>query len=101
MILQKRSSLLVFRNNSCVPSEVGVAKDTWKSNDKGEQEQGSHDRESENPLESNDLQEELANAESCGQDGERKAHSVVLVCQEEEEAVEQNSPDEDVGHDAS
>lgn len=44
----------------------------------GGDEEGGHDCECENPLESNDLSEELANTDGRGEDAKVKSHGVVL-----------------------
>jgi len=67
VVVQKRSSLLVSRNNVLLPSEANLlAEDTWDSNDQGSDEENAHDDECEDPLECNGSGEELSDAESCG-----------------------------------
>jgi len=54
VVIQERGSFLVRRNS--VSSEADLlAKDAWDSDDKGAEEQSSHDRKGKDPLESDDL----------------------------------------------
>jgi len=63
-------------------------------------EEKSHDDESENPLESNDLVKELRNTNGRGKNTEREAHGVILVDDDEEQSIGENGPNEDVSEDA-
>jgi hypothetical protein len=62
--------------------------------------EGRHDGKSKDPLQGNDLALELCGTESGREHGEPDAHGVVLVDDEEEGAVDEDRPDEDVGKDA-
>jgi len=87
VVIQERSSLLVRRNS--VSSEANLlAKDAWDSDDKGAEEQSSHDRKGKDPLESDDLSQELTNTEGSCQDTECKAHGIVLESNEKEETID-------------
>jgi len=100
-VIQKWGSLLVWWNNSALTSEADfLAEDAWNSDDEGGEEENSQNDEGKDPLEGKGLNEELSNAKGCGQDAEGKANGVVLVCKEEEKSIHQDSPDEDIGHDA-
>jgi len=102
VVVQKRGSLLVGRYNVLISSEAELlAKDTWNGDDKGSEEENSHDGESKDPLESNDMCGELANAKSSCQYTECEAHGVVLEDNEEEEPIDEDTPDSYIGQDAS
>lgn len=81
----------------------------------GRDEEHRHDDEGKDPLQGNNLAEELRDANRSGQDAEVEPHGVVLgllvlICQEwqftnlvghnEETTVDQDTPDEDVAKDA-
>jgi len=87
VVIQERSSLLVRRNS--VSSEADLlAKEARDSNNKGAEEQSSHDYKGKYPLESDNLSQELTNTEGSCQDTECKAHGIVLESNEEEETVD-------------
>jgi hypothetical protein len=78
ILFQERSPLTVVGNNR-LPCEPDLfAKNTWNGNDQSAKEQNGHDRKSKDPLECDDLEQELANAQGGGENTERKAHGVVL-----------------------
>jgi len=100
-VLQKRSSLLIRWNDGTFSSERKLlAEDAWDCDDQGGEEEDSHDNEGKDPLECNDLGEELANADRGGQDAQCEAHGVVLVCDEEEQSIYQNTPNRNIGQNA-
>lgn len=76
-LLQERSSLPGhdddFSSEANLPSE-----DTRNGDEQSKNKESSHDTESEDPLEGNDLSKELPNTEGSGEDAEGKPHSVVL-----------------------
>jgi len=79
VVIQKRSSLLVCRNNRLISANTEfLPENTWNSDKDGEDEEGSHNSKSEDPLESDDLGEELADTKRSCEDAESKAHGVVL-----------------------
>jgi len=87
VVIQERGSFLVRRHS--VSSEADLlAKDAWDSDDKGAEEQSSHDRKGKDPLESDDLSQELTNTEGSCQDTECKANGIVLESNEEEETID-------------
>lgn len=101
VIVQKRSSLLISRNNRLISAEANfLAKDTRDGNDKCSEEESSHDGECEDPLKGDGLGEELTNSESSSQVAESETHSVVLEDDQEEQSIDQDTPDGDVGKDA-
>lgn len=77
VVVQKRSSLLVLGDDGLASSEA-TTEDLREGNDKGGNKEGGHDGESENPLECDDLSQELADAEGGAEDAEGEAHGVVL-----------------------
>jgi hypothetical protein len=66
----------------------------------GSKEEDSHDDKGEDPLQGDNLTEELRDANGGGKNAEREAHGVVLVDDDEEASVGENGPDEDVAKDA-
>jgi len=101
VVVQKRSSLLVGWYDALVSSEVKLlTKDTWNGDDQSSKKEYSHDNESKDPLEGNGSGKELANSESSCQDAKCEAHGIVLEDDEEEEAIDQDTPDCDIGKDA-
>lgn len=52
-------------------------------------------------LERNSLGEELANTQRCRQDAQGEAHGVILICNEEEHSIDQDTPDSNIGNNAS
>jgi len=100
VVVQKRSSLLVGRYDVLFSSEANfLAKDTWNSDDKGGNEEYAHDDKSKDPLECNGSGEELTDPESSCQDAKCEAYGVILEDNEEEEAIDQDAPDCDIGKD--
>jgi len=78
-----------------------LAEDTWDSNDQRSKEECSHDGEGENPLESDKLGEELVDTKRSCEDAKSETNGVVLECHEEEEAINQNTPDSYIGENPS
>jgi len=70
------------------------------SNYHGGDKESSHDGERKDPLEGDDLAEELGNTNGSRQDAEIEAHGVVLVVNDEEHAVSQDRPDENIAENA-
>jgi hypothetical protein len=70
-------------------------------NDDGLDEQNRHDDKGKDPLQGNDLAQELGNANGRGQDAEGETHGEVLVNGDEERAKAKNRPDENVAKDPS
>lgn len=77
VVVQERSSLLVLGNNSLASAEA-AAEDLGEGDDKGGNEEGGHDGEGEDPLEGDDLSEELADTKGSAENAEGKANGVVL-----------------------
>jgi len=91
---------LVSWDNSTLSSEAELlAKDAWDTDYKSGKEQNSHDDESEDPLESNCSGKELADSEGSGEGTQGKSHGVVLVNNEEEQSIDQDTPDGNIGQD--
>src|ERR1700712_3662028 len=67
VVIQKRSSLLVCWNNRLISANTEfLAENTWNGDQDGEHKEGSHDSKGKDPLESDDLGEELADTKrSC------------------------------------
>ena len=67
VIIQQRSTLLVGWDNGSFPAEGKfLAKDARDGDEQGEDEEERHDDEGEDPLECNDLGQELSNSEGGG-----------------------------------
>lgn len=77
VVVQERSSLLVLSNNSLSSAEAST-EDLGESNDNGGDEEGGHDGEGKDPLEGNDLSEELADTQGGAENTKGKANGVVL-----------------------
>lgn len=77
VVVQQRCSFLVLGNDSLTSAEA-AAKDLGESNDKGRNEEGGHDGEGKDPLEGDDLSEELANTKGGAENAEGEADGVVL-----------------------
>lgn len=93
---------MVRWNNSTLSPEANLfAKDTWNCDDKCGEEQDGHDCKGKDPLECNGLGEELTDTEGSSEDTKREADGIVLVGNEEEESVDQDAPDRNIGQDAS
>lgn len=93
---------MISRNNRLISSEANLlAKDAWNSNDKSGKEKGSHDGECENPLKSDCLGEKLTDPESSSEVAEGEAHGVVLENNQEEQSINQNTPDGNIRQDTS
>jgi len=75
--------------------------DTWYGNNQGGDEEDTHYDECKDPLEGKGLSEELANPNGSGQDAECKAHGIILEDNEEEETIDQDTPDSNVSQDTS
>lgn len=88
---------MIGRDDGLTTEANILAKNTWKCNDQGRDKDGCHDGEGENPLERNDLSKELTDTKTCAEHGQGKAHSVILVSSEEEQCVNQDTPNSNVG----
>jgi len=97
VFVEKRGTLLIGQYVGL----GGAVGHLGNGNDNRRNKQDSHDGEGKDPLESDGLVKELADANCCGEDAEGEAHGVVLVDCDEEAAVNQNGPDEDVSEDSS
>jgi len=64
-----------------------------------EEEYDCHYRKGKDPLESDNLGEELANAQASSEEGSSEANVVILKYQEEEASKDCNTPNGDVGND--
>jgi len=61
---------LIAWNDILLSAETNfLAKDTWYSDEQRSDEESGHDRESEDPLKGNDLEQELMNTEGSCDDG--------------------------------
>jgi len=101
VVIQKRSSLLVGWYDVLISSEANfLAKDAWNGDDQSGKEEDSHDDEGKDPLKGNGSGKELPNSESSCQDAKCEAHGIVLEDNEEEQAVNQDTPNCDIGKDA-
>jgi len=79
---------LICRDNILILSETNLlAKDAWDGNEEGSDKQGSHDGESEDPLEGDSSDEELVNTERSTDDAKSKTHGIVLVDDKEEPSI--------------
>jgi hypothetical protein len=112
---------LIRRNNGTFsPEGEFLAKDSWDCDDQGGEEENTHDDEGKDPLECDDLCEELANSDGGCQDAQREAYGIVLlgrlaiivplglwwnqtnfVRDEEEQSIDQDPPDCNIGQNAS
>lgn len=71
---------MISRNNRLISAKTDfLAKDTWDGDEQRRYEEGCHNCECEDPLESDSLGEELTNTESSGQVAESETHGVVLI----------------------
>lgn len=100
VICKERSAFSITRSLSASP-EVFTTRPSGDSDDNGEDEKDCHNGEGEDPLEGDDLSLELSYTQSGGQHAQEEAHCIVLVDDDEECAIDQNGPDEDVGEDSS
>lgn len=101
VILQKRRSFAVLVDNSRSSEADLLSIRTRHSNEKSEEEQSGHDCKGKDPLEGNNLAEELADAKRCGQDAQSETHGVVIEGHKEEKPVDEDTPDSNVGKDTS
>jgi len=102
MVVQQWSSLLVCWNNVLLPAETEfLAENTWNRNTNCDDEQDAHDHKGKDPLESDSLREELTYTQRSSQNAQCEAHGVVLVHDEEKQAIDENTPDGNVSQDAS
>jgi len=93
---------LVCWNNILLPAETEfLSENTWKRNTKCSDEQDAHDHKGKDPLESDSLREELTHTQRSCQDAQCEAHGVVLVHDEEKQAIDEDAPDGNVGQDTS
>jgi len=93
---------LIGRDNILIISETEfLAKDTWNGDCQGGEEEDCHDGEGKDPLKSKSSGEELTDTKSCGEVAESEAHGVILVDEQEEQSIDQDAPDSDVGDDSS
>lgn len=99
VVLAEERSTLGVGLHLLSPLEVFSSR-SRDGDDHGGNEQGSHNGEGENPLESNNLSEELSNADGGGEHAQVETHGVVLVHNNEEQAISQDRPDEDVAKDS-
>jgi len=76
-----------------------LAKDARNRNQQGADEQNTHDSECKDPLQGNDLDEELTDTKCSCENGKTEAHGIVLVDDEEEHSIDQNTPDGNIGED--
>jgi hypothetical protein len=117
-VVQQRGSLLVCWDNILLTSEGELlAENAWDSNAKCGNEEDAHNDKSEDPLEGDGLGEKLADTERSSQNAECEAYGVVLchvnnwrlyksrttnlVYNEEEQTIDKNTPDCNVGQDTS
>lgn len=102
LVVQQGGSLLIRRNNSLLSSEAEFfAEKAWQGNQDRSNEENTHNYKGKDPLERNRFCEELTDPQGSSQDAKGEAHGVVLVYSEEEQAIDENSPDSNVGQDAS
>ena len=110
---------VLFDNTSFSLSETqSHTEDPWDSNRQGEYEEHGHDRKRKDPLERNNLGEELIDPKSyiervswfayylywfllrtCGEIAELETDGIVLVGHQEKASKSQDTPDHDVGKD--
>lgn len=70
---------MVCWNNRLISANTEfLAENTWNGDQDGEHKEGSHDSKGKDPLESDDLGEELADTKRSCEDTESKAHGVIL-----------------------
>lgn len=100
LLVQQRLALGILADNGTTLEGV-LANDTGKTDQHRQDKEDTHDGESKDPLEGNDVGEELRDTQGSGQDREVEAHGVVLVGNQEKEAVAEDGPDEDVCSDTS
>jgi len=86
LLFKKRLSLSVLVNNSAALEGI-LANDTREGDQDGEKEQDTHDDKGKDPLEGDDVGEELRDTQRCAENAEVETHGVVLVGDKEEEAV--------------
>lgn len=71
-------------------SGVVNAENTRNSNDDGTDEESCHNRKGEDPLEGHNLSEELSHTERSSQCAEGETHRVILVDDQEKQAINQD-----------
>ena len=69
------------------------------SDDQSHKEHNAHDDEGKDPLQRNNLASELSDTNSSSENAEGEAHGVILVDANEEQAIAQDGPDEDITKD--
>jgi len=94
-IIQKRGSLSVLG----VGSTNLLSEESWNGDDKGCEEENRHNGEGKDPLEGNGLGEELTNTKVSTENAESESHSVISVNSEEKQAIDQDTPDGNIGKD--
>jgi len=74
-----------------------LAEDAWDCDNQSREEENTHNDEREDPLECNDLDEELADSDGGCQDAQSKAHSIILEYNKEESTIDQDTPNGNIG----
>jgi hypothetical protein len=117
LVCQQRCPFAVLADN-VAPRERITAQEAWHTHGQRQDKEDGTNREGEYPLklENGKLGEELTDTSGCAhislvrtigakarltesENRQGKAHGVILVCSQEEHAVGQDSPNEDIGDD--
>ena len=119
LVSQQRRPLAVFADNLASRERI-TAHEAWHTDGQREDKEDGTNCEGEDPLklENGKLGEELADTSGCAhislvqsreakvwltesKNRQGKAHGVIFVCGQEEHAVDQDSPNEDIGDDSA
>lgn len=95
---KERGAFLVGRGRPS-PGDVSASPGGHCNKDSHDK-QESHDDEGEDPLEGDDLAQELGDTNRGSEHTERESHGIVLVDGDEEQAIGKESPDENIAEDA-
>jgi hypothetical protein len=84
IVFEERCPLAIIGQGGlpCIPELP--SKNAWKGNDQGTKKQNSRNGDGEDPLQGDDLSQELADSQRSGKNAEFKPHGLVLVCDQEE-----------------
>ena len=102
LVSQQRRPLAVFADNLASRERI-TAHEAWHTDGQREDKEDGTNCEGEDPLklENGKLGEELADTSGESKNRQGKAHGVIFVCGQEEHAVDQDSPNEDIGDDSA
>lgn len=93
-VVEQRSALLVGSRRS-----LGATSPGWNGNAERKEEEDGHDGEGKDPLQGDDLGQELMDAQRGSENAEPKTHSVVAIEVDNRHPLQEDGPDENVAKD--